>query len=175
MSQDNTPFEPAPPAGGLFFWLALLIVSIAAIFYNYTLIADPMSKLVGGRAVIFGLGIASVAAGIIVTLEIFTGLFFLESRGVTHLFPVIHALPAAARQWLGYGFVLLLINFASIQAGLVWMARVLAEQAGAEPHASMDQISPATGMAIAFVLPLVLILAGLSLDRVARTLRGQPV
>lgn len=172
--QDKTVFDPAPPASRFLAWFALLIAAAAAIFYNYTLLASPMGELVGGKAVIAGFSVASVAAVVFTLLEVFHGLFFLEARGVTHLFPVIHALPAAGRQGLGYFFAFLLVCFAGVQAGLVWMAHVLAERAATEAYGSTGQAFPAVDMAVAFLLPFVLILAGLSLDRVLRALGGRP-
>lgn len=174
MSQthDKTVFDPAPPASRFLVWFALLIASAVAIFYNFTLLDGLMAKLVGGQARIFGeMSVASVGAGVIVSLEVCQGLFFLESRSVTHLFPVIHALPAASRRALGYVFVFLIVCFAGIQAGLVWMEHVLAERAAAELYATTGQVPPTAEMAVAFILPFVLILAGLSMDRVVQTLR----
>lgn len=165
-SPDKTVSSPTPPAT----WFLLLAAAVVAVWYNYTLLAGLTAKFVGGSAIIFGANVGSVAAGVIVALEVFNGLFFLESRGITHMFPVIHALPATARQWLGYGFVCLFVCYASMQAGLVWMARVLTERATAEPYVPLNQGLPAVEMAVAFVLPFVLILAGLSVDRVARIL-----
>lgn len=177
MSQphDKTVFDPAPPASRFLVWLALLIVMTAVIFYNYAFLAGAMGEMVGGRGKVFGIGTASVGAGVIVVLEIFGGLFFLEARGVTTMFPVIHALPAAVRQRLGYVFIFQLVMFASIQAGLVWMSDLLATQeVTATRYGPMVHMSVEAQLAVAFAIPFLLILAPLSVDRIARILRGQP-
>lgn len=175
MSQDNTPFKPASSASRIFFWLALLIISIAAIFYNFTLLDGLMAKLVGGQTRVFGnFSIARVWACLILILEVCIGLFFTETKGVTTMIPAIRALPADTRRRFGNGLMIYLVTFAGIQAVLVWMATTL--HAGIPDvlqHAPMVLMPDAGQMAIAFALPFVLILAGMSLDRVVRTLRGQ--
>ena len=178
MSQtpDETVLDSAPSSGRFILWCLLLAAMITATLYNYRLIADPMSELVGGRALIFGIGAASIAAGVIVTLEIFTGLFFLESRGTTTRFSEIQKLAAPGRTAFKYFCIFLLIMFAGIEAGLSLVSSILTadknftlgyDQAGQEPYAIQ--------MAVAFALPFVLILAPLSADRVVRALRGRRV
>jgi hypothetical protein len=173
--QDKTVFDPAPPASRFLVWLALLIASAVAIFYNFTLLDGLMAKLVGGQARIFGdMSVASVGAAVLVILEVCNGLFFLESRSVTHMFPVIHALPAASRWALGYVFGFLIVCFAGIQAGLAWLNITGHGYAiGIPRYGPMIYMPVEAQMAAAFVLPFLLILAGLSMDRVVRALRRQ--
>lgn len=173
---DETVAGPAPSTGRFILWCLLLATMIAAAFYNYTLIADPMAEMVGGRAVTFGFGTAGIAAGIIVALEIFAGLFFLECRGTTTMFSEIQKLSASLRARLKYVFIFQLLLFAGIEAGLVLMRDLLAAQEGIAP--GYDPAGPmplAALMAVAFALPFVLILAPLSADRVVRALCGRPV
>ena len=178
MSQppDETVSGPAPSSGRFILWCLLLATMITATLYNYTLIADPMAEMVGGRAVILGVSSASIGAGVIVTLEIFMGLFFLESRGTTTMFSEIQKLAAPVRAKFKYFSIFQLIMFAGIEAGLVLMSDILATQEVVAPgHDPMAQIALVMQMVIAFALPFVLILAPLSADRVVRALRGQRV
>lgn len=178
MSQtpDETVSDSAPSSGRFILWCLLLATMIAAAFYNYTLIADPMAEMVGSRAQTFGVGTGSVAAGIIVVLEIFAGLFFLECRGTTTMFSEIQKLAATLRARLKYVFIFQLFMFASIGAGLVLMRDLLAAQEDIAPGYDLAGPMPlAAQMIVAFVLPFVLILAPLAADRVVRALRGQRV
>ncbi len=176
MSQhpDRTVSNPTLSSGDFILWSLLLIAMIMAIWYNYTLIISPMSEMVGGKTKIGGASVASIGAGVIVVLEIFMGLFFLETSGATTFFPVIHALKAPARKSLQIYTVFMLFMFALIQVGLILMRDILVTQENLVTQYKMTgQMPVAAQMAIEFILPFILVLTGLSLDRVVRMLRGQ--
>lgn len=178
MSQpdDKMVSGPAPSSGQFVLWFLLLAAMIVATWYNYTLIVTPMSEMVGGKAVIGGANAAEVAAGLIVILEIFQGIFLLEAIGVTTFFPVIHELNDLARKGLKALTLFLLSMFALIESGLVWMHDVLVVQEGiAVRQDAFAQLPLVAQMAIVFIMPFVLMLGPLSADRVVRMLRGQPV
>lgn len=175
-NSDKTVSGPAPSNGAFILWSLLLIAVVVATWYNYRLIVTPMSEMVGGKAVIGGASVASIGAGVIVILEIFQGIFFLEAIGATTFFPVIHELNDLARKGLKAVTLFLLSMFALIESGLVWMHDVLVVREGiAVRHDAFGQLPLSAQMAVAFALPFILILTGLSADRVVQMLRGKSV
>lgn len=185
MSQptDKIVSSPGSSAGRLALWSLLLAAVIVLVLYHYTLLAGSIAEIGGGGSSVFG--VASIAASVIVTLEILTGWLFVESRGMTTLLA-----PAAARALLNTALklvcVYLLYIFAIMETGLVLAADMLIESeattldflAGQDVTARDDLMSQMTfvaKMAFAFASPFLMILAPLSVDRVLRVLRRQSV
>lgn len=166
-----------PSSGALVLWSFLLTVMISVAYLNFTLLAGLMAGMVGGQNLILGIASeADASAAVVVILEIFMGVFFLETLSVTKLFSEIHALKTSVRARLRATTIFLLSMFALIEAGLVWMHDAIVVQEGiALRHDLFGQLPLSAQMAVAFVLPFILILAGLSFDRVVRMLRGQSV
>lgn len=71
---------------------AVLAVAIGGAIINFHLIAPPMQEMVGGSSYIMGYKAASIAALVIILVEVAMGLFLMESLRITRLFPLIAAL-----------------------------------------------------------------------------------
>lgn len=103
----------------------VLLIAIGGAAINFSLIARPMSEMVGGTSYIGSFRTADVAALVIIMVEISMGLFLMESLRITRLFPVIAALPDRMRVrmiWITFTMLTLL---ASVEAGLAYMREVL--------------------------------------------------
>jgi hypothetical protein len=109
-----------------FFVSALvLLIAIGGAAINFSLIARPMSEMVGGTSYIGSFKTSDVAALVIIMVEVSMGLFLMESLRITRLFPVIAALPDRMRirmVWITFTMLTLL---ASVEAGLAYMREVL--------------------------------------------------
>lgn len=109
-----------------FFVSALvLLIAIGGAAINFSLIARPMSEMVGGTSYIGSFRTSDVAALVIIMVEVSMGLFLMESLRITRLFPVIAALPDRMRVrmiWITFTMLTLL---ASVEAGLAYMREVL--------------------------------------------------
>ena len=75
----------------------VLLIAIGGAAINFSLIARPMSEMVGGTSYIGSFRTADVAALVIIMVEISMGLFLMESLRITRLFPVIGAQPDKMR------------------------------------------------------------------------------
>ena len=103
----------------------VLMIAIGGAAINFSLIARPMSEMVGGTSYIGSFRTADIAALVIIMVEISMGLFLMESLRITRLFPVIAALPDKMRVrmiWITFSLLALL---ASVEAGLAYMREVL--------------------------------------------------
>ena len=92
------------------FFVSLLVLSIAigGAFVNFNLIARPMAEMVGGTSLIVGFSISSIAALVIILVELSMGLFLMETMRITRLFPVIGALNDKVRLRLAWVFFVIL-------------------------------------------------------------------
>jgi hypothetical protein len=109
-----------------FFVSALvLLIAIGGAAINFSLIARPMSEMVGGTSYIGSFRTADVAALVIIMVEISMGLFLMESLRITRLFPVIAALPDRMRVRMVWITFIMLTLLASVEAGLAYMREVL--------------------------------------------------
>jgi hypothetical protein len=103
----------------------VLLIAIGGAAINFSLIARPMSEMVGGTSYIGTFRTSDVAALVIIMVEVSMGLFLMESLRITRLFPVIAALPDRMRirmVWITFTMLTLL---ASVEAGLAYMREVL--------------------------------------------------
>ena len=103
----------------------VLMIAIGGAAINFSLIARPMSEMVGGTSYIGTFRTSDVAALVIIMVEVSMGLFLMESLRITRLFPVIAALPDRMRirmVWITFTMLTLL---ASVEAGLAYMREVL--------------------------------------------------
>jgi hypothetical protein len=103
----------------------VLLIAIGGAAINFSLIARPMSEMVGGTSYIGSFRTADIAALVIIMVEISMGLFLMESLRITRLFPVIAALPDKMRVRMIWITFTLLALLASVEAGLAYMREVL--------------------------------------------------
>ena len=103
----------------------VLLIAIGGAAVNFSLIARPMSEMVGGTSYIGSFRTADIAALVIILVEISMGLFLMESLRITRLFPVIAALPDKMRRRMIWITFCLLTLLASAEAGLAYMREVL--------------------------------------------------
>src|SRR5579859_3754674 len=111
----------------VYFFVSALVLMVAAAgaAINFTLIARPMSEMVGGTSFIGDFRTADIAALVIIMVEISMGLFLMESLRITRLFPVIGALSDKMRVRMIFITFAILLMMASIEAGLAYMREVL--------------------------------------------------
>ena len=144
------------------FAIATLAVAlaIAGATVNYHLIAGPMEGMVGEGAAMGPLGVAGMAALVIVFIELAMGLFLMESLRVTRLFPVIGALDDRKRVWIASGTFGLLLVVAAAESMLGVMQQVLVpvEEAGAAT------VPLVVHTALSFILPFVLAFVAIPLE-----------
>ena len=170
-----------------YFMISALVLTVAAFGagINFRLIARPMAEMVGGNAIVGGLKVSEVGALVIILLEVFTGVFLMESMRITNLFPVIGALKDSTRVKMAYVFLFLLTMFASIEAGLALMREILVqdEQATnaflrgdvgtvAAANQSFRWITTAAQMGLGFFLPFVLAVVAIPLETFFHTARS---
>ncbi|HUJ25726.1 MAG TPA: hypothetical protein VLW85_06895, partial [Myxococcales bacterium] len=75
----------------------VLAVAIGGAFVNFNLIALPMSELVPSGNRIGGMPVATVAALVVVLMEVAAGVFAMEMLGITSFFPKLELLPRSRR------------------------------------------------------------------------------
>ncbi|MGD9385262.1 MAG: hypothetical protein PVF28_01835, partial [Thioalkalispiraceae bacterium] len=144
------------------FFISALVLAIAVGggMINFELIAYPMSQMVEGKREIGTFEVSSVAALVIILVEISMGIFLMELLRVTKLFPVIGSLNDKLRikmAWTAFGF---LFGLACVEAGLAFMREVMVEIDQAQrTGAAFDAptwILTAAQMGLGFILPFAL-------------------
>jgi hypothetical protein len=82
------------------FIISALVIAIAAggAFFNFHLIALPMSEMVGSVQRVGGVKVSDLAALVIICLEMCAGIFLLESLRITKLFPLIGSMDDKKRR-----------------------------------------------------------------------------
>ncbi len=155
----------------------VLLVALAGGFINFQLIALPMSELVPAATRISGIPVSTIAALVLVLMEITVGFFLMDMLGITTLFPRLDALPSRTKRLILAVSLLGLFCLASVEASLA----VLREQivgaenalreslAGTGPDKVVAQsatsLIPVVGQAVlGFVLPWVLALVAIPLE-----------
>ena len=159
----------------------VLAVAVGGAFINFSLIARPMSEMVGGTSYIGSFQTANIAALVIILVEISMGLFLMESLRITRLFPVIGALPDRVRVRMGWIALFLLTTLASVEAGLAYMREILLQDQlattallrGTESVVTSEVlwITTAAQMGMGFILPFALTFAAIPLETFVHTLR----
>ncbi|MEE8312489.1 MAG: hypothetical protein V3R77_09530 [Candidatus Binatia bacterium] len=160
----------------------VMVVALAGAFINFQLIALPMSELVPAGTRVSGIAVSTVAALVLVLMEITVGFFVMDMLGITNLFPRLEALPTGTRRTILAVALLALLFLASIEASLA----VLREQivgaetalrqslAGAAPStADGSAVSniPLVGQAVlGFILPWILALVAIPLETFVETM-----
>jgi hypothetical protein len=148
---------------------------------NFNLIALPMSELVPAGSRIGGMPVSTVAALVVVLMEVAAGIFAMEMLGITSFFPKLDLLPASRRRIIlvvSVGGLLLLAciecSLAVLREQLVESATALKqslagvhEKAVADPAASRI---PVVGQAVlGFILPWILAMVAVPLETLITT------
>lgn len=157
------------------FWMAIFA---GGAFFNFHLIALPMSEMVGAGTQIGIFSVAEVSALMIVLIEIAIGMLLMEVLHMTRMFPVFGTLDKRKSRilmWVFLGFIFL---FASIESGLAFMRDQIAadndalramllgtEAAAVETEAAISRYIPQTAqMLLGFILPFVLIFVAIPFE-----------
>lgn len=161
----------------------VLAIAVGGAFINFNLIARPMSEMVGGADMLMGFKTSSVAALVIILVEISLGLFLMESLRITRLFPVIGALDDKMRVkmiWITFVF---LFALATVEAGLAYMREILMEDDSLTSAAlrgdagiqvvenSALWITTAAQMGLGFILPFALTFVAIPLESFIHSMR----
>lgn len=160
--------------------LFVVIIAVGGAFFNFHLIALPMSEMVGASSRVAGVQVSDLAALVIIFLEITMGIFLLETLHITRLFPLIGAMDDRIRKRMMWSCATILITLASVEAGLAFMrdqiamdlAALRTSLAGAEvAEASMvnSWIPLAANMTMGFILPLALTVVAIPLEYLLQT------
>lgn len=167
------------------FLIALIVVTIAigGAYFNFHLIALPMSEMVGSTQRIGGVKVADLAALVIICLEMTAGIFLLESIRVTKLFPLIGSMDDRIRRVIMVASASVLIILASTESALAFMrdqiagdlANLRASLAGIEADTSIEAgglsvwIPLIANMTLGFILPLALTMIAIPLEYLLQT------
>ncbi len=161
----------------------VLAIAVGGAFINFQLIARPMSEMVGGSDMLMGFKTSSVAALVIILVEISLGLFLMESLRITRLFPVIGALNDKMRIKMVWITFIFLFSLASVEAGLAYMREILMEDSQATLALLSDTggvvvtqnsalwITTAAQMGLGFVLPFALTFVAIPLESFIHSMR----
>ena len=165
------------------FFVSALVIAIAVggAFINFSLIARPMSEMVGGTSYVGSFQTADIAALVIILLELSMGLFLMESLRITRLFPVIGALPDRVRSRMVWVTLTILTALATVEAGLAFMREMLLQDElatmatlrGTQSVVTTDTawITTTAQMGMGFVLPFALTLAAVPLEALVHATR----
>ncbi len=168
----------------VYFFVSALVLAVATAgtAVNFTLIARPMTEMVGGTSYIGGYRTADIAALVIIMVEISMGLFLMETLRITRLFPVIGSLSDKMRVRMMMATFLILLLMASIEAGLAYMREILlldematnallrGDNSGALVNSHL-WITTAAQMGMGFVLPFALVFVAIPLETFVHSLR----
>ncbi len=164
----------------------VLAIAVGGAMINFNLIARPMAEMVGGSDYIMGYKVSTIAAMVIILVEIAMGLFLMESLRITRLFPVIAALDDKLRVRMIWASFTMLLLLASIESGLAFMREILSAQDAAllgelVGNAQMEEmrtstwITTASQMGMGFILPFALTFVAIPLEsfvHASRTVLG---
>lgn len=161
----------------------VLAIAIGGAMINFHLIARPMSEMVGGTSQIMGFQINTIAAMVIILVEMAMGIFLMESLRITRLFPIIGALNDKIRIRMVWAFFSMLFFLASVEAGLAFMREILMEEdaatrallrdgeASAVVESSYLWITTAAQMGMGFILPFALMFVAIPLESFVHSMR----
>ena len=161
----------------------VLVIAIGGALINFNLIARPLAEMVGGTSRIMGVPINSIAALVIILVELAMGLFLMEAMRITRLFPVIGALNDKVRVRLAWTFFSILLFLAFIEAGLAFMRELIMQDAAATRailrgdgnaevvESSYLWITTAAQMGMGLVLPFALMFVAIPLETFVHSLR----
>jgi hypothetical protein len=157
-------------------------VALGGSFINFQLIALPMSELVPAGGRLMGLPVPSIAALVLVLMEIAAGIFVMEMLGITNLFSQLDSLPSSKRRGILFVSFFGLLMLASIESSLAILREQIVEAesllkqslAGADGSAAAEAISsniPLIGQAVlGFILPWILAMFAVTLGYASKFL-----
>src|SRR3954465_2535604 len=159
--------------------LLVMAVALGGAFVNFNLIALPMSELVPSGSRIGGMPVATVAALVVVLMEIAAGVFAMEMLGVTSFFPKLELLPKSRRRMILAVALGGLFMLACIEASLAVLREQIVESSSAL-KASLAGASvvadtatsriPVIGQAVlGFILPWILAMVAVPLETMIST------
>src|SRR3954471_17571450 len=165
------------------FVVSVLVMAVAmgGAFVNFNLIALPMSELVPSGSRIGGMPVSTVAALVIVLMEVAAGVFAMEMLGITSFFPKLENLPSSRRRMIlvvSLGGLVLLAgiecSLAVLREQIVASATALksalagvSDKTVADPAASRI---PVVGQAVlGFILPFILAMVAVPLETLIAT------
>lgn len=156
--------------------LIVVLIAMAGAYFNFHLIAYPMSEMVDGSNRVGGVRVSDIAAMVLIFVEITMGIFLLELLHITKLFPIIGSMDDRMRTrgiWV-VGSILLLM--ACMEAGLAFMRDYLVTENRAwradltgETPADISWITLTVNMVMGFVLPLALTVVAIPLEYLLHT------
>jgi hypothetical protein len=157
--------------------LIVVLIAIAGAYFNFHLIAYPMSEMVDGSNRVGGVRVSDIAALVLIFIEITMGIFLLEALHVTKLFPIIGSMDDRMRVRGIWVVGSILLAMATMESGLAFMRDYLAAQdralqatlTGAEASAEVSWITLAVNMGMGFVLPLALTVVAIPLEYLLHT------
>jgi hypothetical protein len=161
--------------------LLVMAVALGGAFVNFNLIALPMSELVPSGNRIAGLPVATVAALVIVLMEIAAGVFAMEMLGITSFFPKLELIPKSRRRIILVVAVGGLLMLACIESTLAILREQIVESstalkaslAGVKEHAVAQTAAsriPVIGQAVlGFILPWILAMVAVPLETMIST------
>src|SRR3954468_453239 len=161
--------------------LLVMAVALGGAFVNFNLIALPMSELVPSGSRIAGMPVSTVAALVIVLMEIAAGVFAMEMLGITSFFPKLELLPKSRRRIVLVVAVGGLLMLACIESSLAILREQIVESstalkaslAGAAAHPVAQTASsriPVVGQAVlGFILPWILAMVAVPLETMIST------
>jgi hypothetical protein len=156
-------------------------VAIGGGFVNFNLIALPMSELVPSGSRIGGMPVSTVAALVIVLMEIAAGIFALEMLGITGFFPKLEMLPVSRKRIVLTVALGGLFMLACIECSLAVLRESIVESSNAlkSALAGMQEKTVATtassripvvGQAVlGFILPWILAMVAVPLETLIAT------
>src|SRR5205823_11472257 len=156
--------------------LLVLGVAIGGAFVNFNLIALPMSELVPSGNRIGGMPVSTVAALVVVLMEVAAGIFAMEMLGITSFFPKLDILPPSRRRITLVVALGGLLMLACIEASLAILREQIVDSAtalkqslaGVSAKAVSDPAAsriPVVGQAVlGFILPWILAMVAVPLE-----------
>jgi hypothetical protein len=158
----------------------VLAVAVGGAFVNFNLIALPMSELVPSGSRIGGMPVSTVAALVIVLMEVAAGVFAMEMLGITSFFPKLELLPRSRRRMilavaLGGLFMLACIeaSLAILREQIVESSNALKSALAGMAHPVADPATsriPVIGQAVlGFILPWILAMVAVPLETMIST------
>jgi len=148
----------------------VLFVAGAGAFINFSIIERPMREMVSGGQYIQGIPVSSIAAMVIISIEVAMGLFLMELMRVTRLFPGISSIDDRMRKRLSWIAFIILFVMACVESSLGIIRDLLSTQDAAlignvtESATKTTSISAATNMTIGFILPFALVFIAIPLE-----------
>jgi len=166
------------------FIIASLVITFAigGAFFNFHLIALPMSEMVGAVNRVGGIKVADLAALVIICVEVTAGIFLLECLRITKLFPLIGSMDDRARRSILIAAASVLLILACTESALAFMRDQIAADLAAlrgslaglqtEAYAGSgvnEWIPLAANMILGFILPIALTMVAIPLEYLLQT------